>query len=126
LCWRNDGQGRFTPFTLQAGTSNDLTGMTLALADVDGNGTIDIYTANNRSDDIRDRGQVQLSLVRGRPTVPRHFADRLTLQNGELLEYGEPDQLWLNVGGGKFEAVSWTNGAFLDESGKPLKDAPRD
>src|SRR5258705_6786793 len=34
--------------------------------------------------------------------------------------------LYLNDGKGNFTPLSWTNGAFLDEYGKPLLDAPRD
>jgi hypothetical protein len=46
--------------------------------------------------------------------------------NGKLFEYGEPDQLYLNDGSGHFTPVSWTNGAFLDEDGKPLTAPPMD
>ena len=41
-------------------------------------------------------------------------------------EYGEPDILYLNDGKGRFTPLSWTNGAFLDESGKPLTGPPQD
>jgi len=39
---------------------------------------------------------------------------------------GEPDVLYLNDGNGKFKPLSWTDGTFLDEDGKPLKEAPWD
>ncbi|MGH7972143.1 MAG: FG-GAP-like repeat-containing protein, partial [Limisphaerales bacterium] len=39
---------------------------------------------------------------------------------------GQPDQLLLNDGSGHFKPVSWTGGAFLDESGKPLTEPPLD
>ena len=42
------------------------------------------------------------------------------------MELGEADQLFLNEGSGRFKPVSFTGGAFLDEDGKPLKEAPRD
>src|SRR5262249_28532564 len=32
----------------------------------------------------------------------------------------------LNDGKGHFKAVSWTDGTFLDEDGKPLREAPLD
>ena len=35
----------------------------MALADVDGDGDVDLYVAYNRSDDIRDRGRVNLQRV---------------------------------------------------------------
>src|SRR6266699_2430933 len=44
--------------------------MTMALADVDGNGTLDLYVVNNRTDDIRDQGHVDIQMVRGKLTIP--------------------------------------------------------
>jgi hypothetical protein len=92
--------------------------VTLALADVDGNGTLDLYVANNRTDDIRDRGELDLRLVKGQLTVPPSLTNRLVVINGKVMEYGEPDVLYLNDGKGHFRQVSWTGGAFLDEEGK--------
>jgi hypothetical protein len=48
------------------------------------------------------------------------------LTDSGLLEYGEPDILYLNDGKGHFKPVSWTSGTFLDESGKPLAAQPLD
>ena len=126
LFWKNDGQGHFTDRTKEAGTGSLFGSMTLALADVDGNGTLDLYVANNRSDDIRDRGEVQLSMVGGKPTVPAALRNRLVIFRGQILEYGEPDVLLLNNGRGQFTPVNWTTGAFLDERGQRLPGAPLD
>ena len=126
LCFVNDGHGHFSDMTREAGTESRYGSETLALADVDGNGTLDLYVANNRTDDIRDRGQVDLQMVNGKPAVPPALADRLMVTNGALFEYGEPDVLYLNDGHGHFSPVSWTGGAFLDEDGKPLTGAPLD
>ena len=126
LCFENDGHGHFNDVTASAGTASQHGSMTLALADVDGNGTLDLYVANNRSDDIRDRGQVDVGMAKGQLVIPPWLKDRLVVINGHLFEYGEPDQLLLNNGKGRFSSVSWTNGFFLDEDGKPLTDAPRD
>src|SRR5216117_1967517 len=76
-CFVNDGHGKFTDATAAARTGSRFGSVTLALADVDGNGTLDLYVANNRTDDIRDRGQVNLELVNGRMAVPPEFKDRL-------------------------------------------------
>src|SRR3989475_11096183 len=100
--------------------------MTLALADVDGNGTLDLYVANNRTDDIRDRGQVDIYMLRGELMIPPALRDRLVVDHGHVQEYGEPDQLLLNDGKGHFSAASWTNGMFLDEDGKALTRPPLD
>jgi hypothetical protein len=100
--------------------------VTLALADIDGNGTLDLYVANNRTDDIRDRGQVDLRMVNGRLTVPPALRDRLVMQDGRLQEYGQPDVLYVNDGHGHFTPVSWTSGTFRDEAGQPLPGPPLD
>src|SRR5262245_50941780 len=126
LCFLNDGHGKFTDATQTAGTGSKFGSATLALADVDGNGTLDLYIANNRIDDIRDRGHVDLRLVRGQIVIPPEFKNRLVYLNGQLLEYGEPDVLLLNDGHGKFTPLSWTDGAFVDEVGKKLTNAPLD
>jgi len=97
---------------------------TLALADVDGNGTLDLYVANYRSEDIRDRGQVNLQVVNGVLTVPPELRDRLLVVKRQVLEYGEPDQLYLNDGNGRFTPVSWTGGRFRNEDGRPLAQPP--
>ncbi|PYI81512.1 MAG: hypothetical protein DME26_19855 [Verrucomicrobia bacterium] len=41
-------------------------------------------------------------------------------------ELGEPDALYRNLGKGRFKLVPWTEGAFLDEDGKPLTHPPFD
>jgi hypothetical protein len=126
LCYLNDGRGKFTDATQAAGITSKLGSMTLALADVDGNGSLDLYVVNYRAEDIRDRGQANLQLVGGQLTVPPWFKDRLLVVNGQVMEYGEPDQLYLNDGKGRFTPVSWTDGAFLDEDGKKLSQPPLD
>ena len=127
-CWRNDGHGHFTDMTPSAGIASRLGSLTMALADVDGDGTLDLYVANNRSDDIRDRGtgQVQLLKANGELVVPPGLTNRLGLSFGQIFEYGEPDQLFLNDGKGRFHLANWTGGQFLDEVGQPLAAAPLD
>lgn len=126
LCFVNDGHGHFSDFTREAGTATRYGSVTMALADIDGNGTLDLYVANNRADDIRDRGQVDLQMLNGKLIIPPSLTNRLVMINGKLFEYGEPDVLYLNDGHGHFSPVSWTGGAFLDEQGKPLASAPLD
>lgn len=125
-CFLNDGHGKFLETTAAAGTGSGVGSVTLALADVDGNGTLDLYVTNYRSEDIRDRGQVDLQLVRGQMVVPPKLKNRLLVVAGQVLEYGEPDQLLLNDGRGNFTQVSWTAGAFLEEDGKNLSGPPLD
>lgn len=126
VCLLNQGHGKFTNVTAQAGTASPWGSYTLSLADVDGNGTLDLYVANYRTEDIRDRGKVDIHMVQGKLVIPPHLKNRLVILNGRLLEYGEPDILYLNQGAGRFQAVGWTNGIFLDESGQPLREPPLD
>ncbi|MBL9134937.1 MAG: VCBS repeat-containing protein [Verrucomicrobiales bacterium] len=125
-CYLNDGKGKFTDTTAAAGTASRSGSTTLALADVDGNGTLDLYITNYRPDDIRDRGRVNMTMVNGRPMLRGAETNRFLMVQGRLEECGQPDQLLLNDGTGKFTPVSWTGGAFLDESGKPLTEPPLD
>lgn len=121
--YRNQGDGRFVETTREAGLHSDFGSSTLALADIDGNGTLDLYVSNYRSEDIRDQGRVNLGSRNGQLVVPDSFKQRLFLVGGQLHEYGEPDQLFLNDGTGRFTNVDWRGGRFLDESGKAVGGA---
>lgn len=126
VCFLNDGRGRFTDATASAGTASKLGSTTMTLADVDGNGTLDLYVANYRPDDIRDRGRARITMVGGRPIMAGTETNRFIMLNGRLEECGQPDQLLLNDGQGRFRPVAWTEGAFLDEAGRPLAEPPPD
>lgn len=131
LCFTNNGHGHFTETTAAAGTASPVgpSGAgptTLALADIDGNGTLDLYVTHYRPDDIRDRGRVNLSMVGGRPILPGAETNRFVILNGRLEECGQADRLLLNDGSGRFRPASWTDGTFLDEEGRPLAEPPLD
>jgi len=126
LCFLNDQRGRFTNATDQAGLAYPFANSTLALADIDGNGTLDLYACNNRSEDIRDLPRVPMMYVNKKPTVPPQLQERIKLNDGVIQEFGEPDILFLNDGRAHFRFVSFTNGAFFDERGEPLTSTPLD
>lgn len=126
LAFKNMGNGSFRNATAEAGTATPYGSVTLALADVDGNGTLDLYVANNRTDDIRDRGNIQAQMVNGKLVLPPQLTNRLAIINGKLHEYGEPDVLYLNDGAGRFSAAPWVGGMFMDEEGRVLTAPPMD
>ena len=127
----NDGHGVFTEVTREAGLNSTSGSSSLALADIDGDGLLDIYVVNYRNDTLRDmpslpftvgvtNGVRTLVTVNGRSVSEPDLVGRFTLEAaGGILENGEADVLWHNLGRGRFERVSWTNGAFLDARGNP-------
>ncbi len=127
LCFRNREGRDFVDITTSAGLRNDLGGMTLALADIDGNGTLDLFVANYRRSDIRDEARIDVRRIGGEMQLSPRYRDRLFLTaSGQVREWGEPNLLYRNDGRGHFAKLPWHTGRFLDEAGKPLPHAPRD
>jgi len=128
----NNARAVFTESTA-SGLSNQYAAHSMALADVDGDGDLDLYVVNYRTTTLKDAEaseKFQLRRVNGKLTVPADQKDRFeVMQVGagiSIVELGEPDFLYLNDGKGHFSAVSWTDGSFLDEEGKPLSGPYRD
>ena len=129
LCFTNKGDGTFAECSEYAGTLSKYDAMTMTLADIDGQGALDLYVADYRNDVAADRAEfdkVDVFNVNGQLIVVPALRDRFVFTNGALWEYGEPSLVYLNDGKGRFTPLSWTNGAFLDESGQPLTGPPRD
>jgi hypothetical protein len=126
--FRNDGHGHFTEDT-QAGLERKSGATSVALADIDGDGDLDLFVVTYRSSTLRDGATpgFQVSQIGGRLVVKPEgqFEVRTTPSGPQIVEKGEPDILYLNDGAGKFTAVSWIDGRFLDEDGKPLRAPPR-
>ncbi len=132
-CWRNDGTGRFKEVTAEVGLVGRSGASSMALADVDGDGDLDLYQVNYRTSTVRDEFQqrFEIRMVGSRPTVvsvngrsatePGLIGRFSVDAEGRVTEHGEADSLYLNRGDGRFEAVPFTSGRFLDESGQPLK-----
>src|SRR5215469_6151100 len=59
LVFTNKHDGRFANASRSAGLLSDYCASALALADVDGNGTLDIYVGNYNKQDLRDNANFQ-------------------------------------------------------------------
>ncbi len=122
-CFINLGNGRFSNTIATAGFTSHYGGTSMALADVDGNGTLDLYVANYGATSIlRSGGALNVTYQNGKPVVRGRYAQRVKIINNMMWELGEPDGLYLNDGKGNFHQVSWTDGSFLKADGTPLKE----
>lgn len=137
-CWRNDGHGKFREITAESGLGSRSGGTSFALADVDGDGDLDVYVVNYRSSTIRDGFQQQFKIqqvnghprvtqANGRPVTDPDLIGRFTVDDqGRITEHGQADQLYRNEGNCRFVPVSFTDGSFRDEHGVPLTEPPYD
>ena len=119
-------RGVYQEMSQASGLAGVYAPMTMALADVDSNGTLDLYVTNNRPSDIRDEGSITLRRVGGKLVIPAKYRNRLIVSGGIVKEYGSADFLFLNDGKAIFRKSSWTEGRFLTPQGEPLSDAPLD
>ena len=144
-CFYNDGKGRFHESPATGVLNGQRGGTSLTLGDMDGDGDLDLYVANYRTITLRDQpntkftfrivnGQPVVTAINGRPLTDPDLTNRFNFriamnERGGTFrqdENGEPDVLYRNEGGGRFAPVPFTEGAFRDEEGQPLKQAPLD
>ncbi|HEX9310133.1 MAG TPA: CRTAC1 family protein [Gemmatimonadaceae bacterium] len=133
----NDGHGKFVEVTNVAGLASHRGSTTATLADVDGDGDLDLYIANYKAKDAMDifppeeRGFDQV--VRRTndhfeiaPRFREHYRVEVRPELGAVVrtQRAEPDWFYINDGGGRFTHVPFTAGRFLDEDGKPLAEEP--
>ena len=137
----NDGKGRFSDATAQSGFVPEGRGSTTAaLADVDGDGDLDLYVANYKARTMLDSLSPQerafdqvVKQTAGRfEVIPERQADyrlqeRKELNGVTLIQRADPDWFYLNDGRGHFTREPLAgNPRFLDESGKALVEEPED
>jgi enediyne biosynthesis protein E4 len=128
----NDGAGHFVDQTSRVGTEGQGGSHSTTMADIDGDGDLDLYLVNYRTRTFRDEpftrfsvnvieGKPTIVAVNGRPVTSPDLVGRFSLdEGGAVVEHGEADVLYRNEQG-KFLPVSWTNGTFVDEQGQPVR-----
>ena len=137
----NEGGGRFTEQGEDAGLTSSAGSTTAAVADVDGDGHLDLYVANYKAYTTLDRispqkrsfDQVVRQLGPGRFEVRESYrsdyrvVDREDLGGVSLEQRADPDFFFRNDGKGRFirERIAG-NPRFRDERGQPLTEEPED
>ncbi len=108
----NDGKGRFAEDQKFPGRESKFASTSIAVADVDGDGALDVYICNySTSSYIDTHVEIGAELTKefqrvreGKPLSPT-FTNQFYTDGNSLFEKGEPDVLLLNDGHGNFKAA---------------------
>lgn len=135
----NDGHGRFAEDSTYPGRDSRAGSTTMTLADVDGDGSLDLYVANYKAYTANDIYSPQARAFDQvvKRTGPKSFevaepyrkdyrvVMREDLQSVVLVQRADPDWFYRNDGKGHFTREPLAhNPRFLDEDGKPFADEP--
>ena len=137
---RNDGTGRFADVTDSSGFVPEARGSTTpTLADVDGDGDLDLYVANYKAktmlDSLSPQERAFDQLVRRSGTgfevvAPLRDNYRVVLRDDirgvSVVQRADPDWFYRNEGGRFVAEPLAGNPRFVDERGTPLEREPDD
>ncbi|NNM29187.1 MAG: VCBS repeat-containing protein [Akkermansiaceae bacterium] len=125
--FRNDGSGKFTEDADFPGRKRERATTSIAVADIDGNGSLDVYLSNHRARSFLDSArpladdpklQAELAAIRNGGTPSAWFRERFYPAFGGYQEQGEADELLVNDGAGGFTP------AGADRFAMPAGDGP--
>ena len=135
--WLNDGKGHFTDATATSGLTGGYAATTMTLADVDGNGTLDLYVATYKKRSALDAFPPQarafdqvVKKIDGKYQVVDPWKSEYRIEERPDLggivrsQRAEVDLFFLNDGHGHFTRVPITGPRFSGEDGKPLAAEP--
>jgi enediyne biosynthesis protein E4 len=135
--FQNDGTGHFRNVTGSSGLTGGYYATTMTLADVDGNGSLDLYVGTYKTRNTLD---VYTPQQRAFDQVLKKVGDSVVVADEWKKEYrvearpdlggfmrsqrAEPDLFFLNDGAGHFTPVPVRGDRFRDERGRPLNAEP--
>jgi hypothetical protein len=135
--WTNDGAGRFTDATAASGLVGGYAATTMTLADIEGDGDLDLYVATYKVRNALDAYAPQARAfdqvvtrtatgfaVRKEWEQEYRIEDRPDLGGIVRSQRADPDLFFINEGNGRFTRTPISGARFRDETGRPLASEP--